>query len=1587
MAIDLGVAEGHIDLDFSNLQKGVASTVGQLQQLERTGNLTESQLRLMETATKGVGGVFNDAAQKSKRLSAEIEIAKQKAEAYKTGISGLNEIIKKSQTEYDKTGKKVDELSKKYEASKAKVQDAANAHGKESEEYQKAAKASQELNNQLLQEQSRHASLELEINGSKAKINEYAAAMNNTQADIKGMERELSVAESKMHAFGVAAEGIGTKMQSAGQTMSKIGGTLSLAVTAPLVTAGTAAYKWAESAETSYAKVSTIADSTKLSYDQLKTGITNASNQTGVAVTDLNEALYQSISAGVDSGKAIGFTTDMVKLARGGFTDTAKAVDVVTSVLNAYGLSADNASSISDKLITTQNIGKTTVDQLSSSLGRVIPTAKANNVAINDVCTAMAIMTKRGIDTAEATTYYNSMLNELGKSGTDADKALRKMSGEGFSDLVAKGKPVTEILQMLQDYAEKSGEKLSDMFGSVEGGKAALSIMSDSGREYNKVLQQMAGSAGATQKAFDTMNANPAIKMQKELNKIKNVGIEIGEKLLPYAEKGMSAISDLVDKFDKLSDAQKDAAIKGAGIVAAGGPVLKIFGKMTSGLGTLTSKMGKAAVSATEGKTAADTVAKGAETAAASGLKFVGVLGKIPTPAKLVITTATALGIGIALAMKKAHDAAVSADLAKHFGNVKLSAEECQKVVEHLTKTDWTVKLKMAMDAKNNVDSLEKNLESTIATIEKMNWKVSVGMKLTETEKDSYKQACSDYVKQATDYVESQHYAVSLALQVGFNVNSATYARLSQFSNNLYSSTETELAALGQQLADAINKAFENGTFSKDNPDITKIQKQINDKIKELSDLKYRAKLSNFQWELDTGNWSLDYDSFKKIVDDENQRVEEIQKEADSAKETVTLTIQQDYESHVNEGMSADVAKKIADDSRREMQENLDNQKINVILTGWNFSVGEVQKAYGDELNSVLPGFQSDTQQWASSLIQSNQSDIGNIATQFQAEVAQHSSKLSDGAKKAMSDLYTAMAPQKSQLEKIEQDCRNSGREIPQSVIDGLSQINEWGAAAGNYDAMWSYLGNQIASSPEQLAAVEKATESGQSIPKELATQIENASGLVYDATTGTWNKITEASNDHAPEVAAELTKLGKAPGDAVADGLSKSYNLTYDEASKTWTAVQKAAEDKAPEATNYNKEAAANATQGTADGIESKSGDVNSAVDNVVKGASNQVSVSTQNLKTAMQNAGIEPTDALINILANKAPEVQLQAINLISQLQTATEDQRPNIIAELNGLGIDVDQALSSGMTDNAGNVSGAAGDTAEGAKNALTGAGLEDTANTVGSGTGSNLASGISGKSGDVSGSANTLAGTAAQIFTNYGLEALASTIGAGTGSNLAGGLSGEERANKAAANLIADTAQTPISALRGASAAWGSDMGANFAGGISSMWNKVHDAAWSLANTVKGLLHFSRPDYGPMRDYEQWPVDFVNRYAELLKQSSPVIEKQSRAIAERMRDAMVVKPTIDTSTWESVNDVVQGQKLPLKQVLKVQYDKDNANTYKQAITDGILSLKKELTASLMSAAPDVTINNNGNQQMDAAAAAAAFHRQQIKAAHGL
>ncbi len=103
--------------------------------------------------------------------------------------------------------------------------------------------------------------------------------------------------------------------------------------------------------------MSTLLNENVVDFDRYKDDILNASDESKVAVDEFSESVYNSISAGVDQTKAIEFTTNAMKLAKV-FTDGAKAVDVLTTAINAYGMKADDATRVSDLLITTQNLGK-----------------------------------------------------------------------------------------------------------------------------------------------------------------------------------------------------------------------------------------------------------------------------------------------------------------------------------------------------------------------------------------------------------------------------------------------------------------------------------------------------------------------------------------------------------------------------------------------------------------------------------------------------------------------------------------------------------------------------------------------------------------------------------------------------------------------------------------------------------------------------------------------------------------------------------------------------------------------------------------------------------------------------------------------------------------------------------------------------------------------------------------------------------------------------------------------------------------------------------------------------------------------------
>lgn len=443
------------------------------------------------------------------------------------------------------------------------------------------------------------AKKELELgNITQGEYDALQAEIVTTTNELSNLEKQArqasSVLGSQMQAAGTHIKEVGNniselgeKVTGVGDKVSALGGKMTATITMPVVAGGTAAVKQATDYSSALAKLSTIADTTQTPLDDLDSSIMALSDSTGMGAAEIAEASYQAISAGQSTKDAVGFVEQANVLARAGFTSMTTATDTLTTALNAYGLSADQVSSVSDKLITTQNLGKTTVDELGASMGKVIPTAAMYGVNLDQLSAAYITTTKNGIGTAESTTYINGMLNELGKSGSTTSDILKEKTGKSFSELMNSGYNLSDVLQIVQDEADSSGKSLADMFGSQEAAKAAATIIQHT-NDFTGAIKELESSTGTAQKAFDTLEASdPSIRFEKTKTAIQNCAISIGQILMPIVQQIAGKIQELVQKFRDLDPETQQQIVMIAAIAAAIGPLIVIIGTLISSVGKI----------------------------------------------------------------------------------------------------------------------------------------------------------------------------------------------------------------------------------------------------------------------------------------------------------------------------------------------------------------------------------------------------------------------------------------------------------------------------------------------------------------------------------------------------------------------------------------------------------------------------------------------------------------------------------------------------------------------------------------------------------------------------------------------------------------------------------------------------------------------------------------------------------------------------------------------------------------------------------------------------------------------------------------
>lgn len=283
--------------------------------------------------------------------------------------------------------------------------------------------------------------------------------------------------------------------------------------------------------ETAFAKVQTIMDKTQTSSEEMSSAIKALSNETGIAAAELSGSVYDAISATGDTANAVSLVGDASKLATAGFAESGDALSVLTTIMNAYGLSADEARNISDSLIMTQNRGVTTVGALAGSMGNAIATASAYSVDLNNLEASYISLTKAGISTEESTTYLSSMLKELGSANTKVAKIIKSETGKSFGQMMSDGASLADVFDILVKSVNGDSEALINLWSSAEAGKAANAIASQGIDYFRESLDALKNSTGTTESAYETMAST--FEFQSKLIKTNwdNLGISIFDSL------------------------------------------------------------------------------------------------------------------------------------------------------------------------------------------------------------------------------------------------------------------------------------------------------------------------------------------------------------------------------------------------------------------------------------------------------------------------------------------------------------------------------------------------------------------------------------------------------------------------------------------------------------------------------------------------------------------------------------------------------------------------------------------------------------------------------------------------------------------------------------------------------------------------------------------------------------------------------------------------------------------------------------------------------------------------------------------------
>jgi len=410
----------------------------------------------------------------------------------------------------------------------------------------------------------------IEIGGDTSKLK---SALGSAASLVKGFASGIKGAAGIVVSLGKtmvsAMKAVGSAVFAAARSLKDFAVTN---VKRGLVVLGAAvgfATKEFVSFQTAAAEVWTLLGVGAVKMSALSREVLDMSTAFGQAPVDTAKALYQTISAGItdtnDAMKLLGIAS---KAATAGLTSTFNAVDVITTVMNTYGKTVEEATLISDQMFTAVREGKTTFGELSGTLGTVASLAAQAGLGFEDLMAAIATMTKGGVRTDMAVTSLRATLVSIISPSAEAVDVAKEL-GIAFNAEALSAFGLPAILRQVKAATKGNVEVMSKLFPNIRALSAVMNLAGTQAKEFQRQLKNMKNASGATDAAFRKMANTAGFKLAQAWSTIRVAFVTFGTFVAPFVvkaaqgvAKAFASLTDWMRKHGKSIKSTLDTAYK-----------------------------------------------------------------------------------------------------------------------------------------------------------------------------------------------------------------------------------------------------------------------------------------------------------------------------------------------------------------------------------------------------------------------------------------------------------------------------------------------------------------------------------------------------------------------------------------------------------------------------------------------------------------------------------------------------------------------------------------------------------------------------------------------------------------------------------------------------------------------------------------------------------------------------------------------------------------------------------------------------------------------------------------------------------------